>query len=148
MTDVDRKKLIKWGGEKQDRSYEIEEWKYYDQKGVAYWSMIDPCDGTIPSTRTIDAKSTRTFTNDWNDLAFLKNRLVELGGEWLNFRCYTYSIWAKENGLEIGFPVGSVEVAESESWLFQMPRFAELVLEWIRRNKEWITTSQNKKSKT
>lgn len=132
MTDVDRKKLIKWGGEKQDRSYEIEEWKYYDQKGVAYWSMIDPCDGTIPSTRTIDAKSTRTFTNDWNDMRFLCDRLVKLG-EWNEFVDF---VWVDpEDRFNCKYPSGLYD-SYFMLWLFDMPRFAELVLAWIRRNKE------------
>jgi len=122
MTDDIRKLLTEWGGGC---------WHEWRSKGVTYLgTSLGDCrcgkfsDVTEAEWRAIHKKN-RTFDTDWNDMKWLKEKLVEKG-MWKNFRYFAYMRWPQTD-----FPQLLSDV-DFEEWLFTMPRFAELVAEVIK----------------
>jgi hypothetical protein len=88
---------------------------------------------TVPDHDVLVATNNRTFTTDWNDLRDLKNKLVERG-MWDKFYYYGFAAYAISHSQ-------SVTQQGYVDWLFQMPRFVELVAEWWEKEGRGDETS-------
>jgi len=77
----------------------------------------------------------RSFTTG-NDMLDLKNKLVEMG-EWKEFTIYTWKLHHGHPHTKYCYSSNKERIRENyTAWLFLMPRFAELVDEFLKEKEK------------